>query len=156
MKRILLILSLITTLNLHAQGQNNYLTNNEIQAILDTMIVHKNQIIGKTMGDIYLLFEQVGIPMRHFSIEKTSPWIDKEGKSYLQSVILYTETLEDMDDGIEYFDIRFELNIPKIETGELFRSIPSDTYNVWWNAFKYRTSDMKIRNFRYQRLILPL
>ncbi len=143
-------------MQLHAQVQNNYMTNDEIQEFLDSMIVHKNQFIGKTMGDIYLLFEQVRIPMRHFSVEDTSPWIDPEGKSYLTSVILFTETLEDMDDGIEYFDIRFELNIPKIETGVFFRSLPSDTYSIWWNAFKQQTMEMEIKDFFYQKLILPL
>ena len=131
MKRVFLLIMIFTTLDLHAQGQNNYMTNDEIQEFLDSMIVHKNQFIGKTMGDIYLLFEQVRLPMRHFSVENTSPWIDSEGKSYLTSVILFTETLEDMDDGIEYIDIRFELNIPKIETGVFFRSLPSDTYSIW-------------------------
>ena len=43
------------------------MTNDEIQSFLDSMIVHKNQFIGKTMGDIYQLFEQVRIPIRHFS-----------------------------------------------------------------------------------------
>ncbi len=147
---------LFTAMQLHAQVQNNYMTNDEIQEFLDSMIVHKNQFIGKTMGDIYLLFEQVRIPMRHFSVEDTSPWIDPEGKSYLTSVILFTETLEDMDDGIEYFDIRFELNIPKIETGVFFRSLPSDTYSIWWNAFKQQTMEMEIKDFFYQKLILPL
>lgn len=132
------------------------MTNDEIQSFLDSMIVHKDQFIGKTMGDIYLLFEQVRLPMRHFSVENTSPWIDSEGKSYLTSVILFTETLEDMDDGIEYFDIRFELNIPKIETGVFFRSLPSDTYSIWWNAFKQQTKEMEIKDIFYQKLILPL
>ena len=156
MKRLIIILLLFTAMQLHAQGQNNYMTNDEIQEFLDSMIVHKNQFIGKTMGDIYLLFEQVRLPMRHFSVENTSPWIDSEGKSYLTSVILFTETLEDMDDGIEYFDIRFELNIPKIETGVFFRSLPSDTYSIWWNAFKQQTMEMEIKDFFYQKLILPL
>ncbi len=156
MKRIAILLSLLAALQLHAQEQNNYMTNNEIQSFLDSMIVHKNQFIGKTMGDIYLLFEQVRLPMRHFSVEDTSPWIDPEGKSYLTSVILFTETLEDMDDGMEYFDIRFELNIPKIETGVFFRSLPSDTYSIWWNAFKQQTMGMEIKDFFYQKLILPL
>ena len=132
---------------MQAQEQNNYMTNNEIQSFLDSMIVHKNQFIGKTRGEIYQLFEQVRLPMRHFSVENTSPWIDSEGKSYLTSVILFTETLEDMDDGIEYFDIRFELNIPKIETGVFFRSLPSDTYSIWWNAFKQQTMEMEIKDF---------
>ena len=131
MKRVLLFIMIFTTLDLHAQVQNNYMTNDEIQSFLDSMIVHKNQFIGKTRGEIYQLFEQVRLPMRHFSVENTSPWIDSEGKSYLTSVILFTETLEDMDDGMEYFDIRFELNIPKIETGVFFRSLPSDTYSIW-------------------------
>ena len=156
MKRLIIILLLFTAMQLHAQGQNNYMTNDEIQSFLDSMIVHKNQFIGKTMGDIYLLFEQVRIPMRHFSIEKTSPWIDPNGKSYLKSIILYTETLEDMDDGLEYFDIRFELDIPKIETGEFFRSLPSDSYNIWWNAFKQRTTLMPIKDIWFSRDILPI
>ena len=117
MKKIFLLFILFVVVEMQAQEQNNYMTNNEIQSFLDSMIVHKNQFIGKTRGEIYQLFEQVRLPMRHFSVENTSPWIDSEGKSYLTSVILFTETLEDMDDGIEYFDIRFELNIPKIETG---------------------------------------
>ena len=156
MKRLIIILLLFTAMQLHAQVQNNCMTNDEIQSFLDSMIVHKNQIIGKSMGDVYSMFEQVRIPMRHFSVEDTSPWIDPEGKSYLTSVILFTETLEDMNDGIEYFDIRFELNIPKIETGVFFRSLPSDTYSIWWNAFKQQTMEMEIKDFFYQKLILPL
>lgn len=131
MKRILLLLSLITSLNIFAQEQNNYMTNNEIQSFLDSMIVHKDQFIGKTMGDIYQLFEQVRLPMRHFSFDETSCWIDSVGKSYLTSVILFTENLEDMNEGKEYFDIRFELDIPKIEPKSIFRMLPSDTYNIW-------------------------
>ncbi len=156
MKKIFLLFILFVVVEMQAQEQNNYMTNNEIQSFLDSMIVHKNQIIGKSMGDVYSMFEQVRIPMRHFSVEDTSPWIDPEGKSYLTSVILFTETLEDMDDGIEYFDIRFELNIPKIETGVFFRSLPSDTYSIWWNAFKQQTMEMEIKDFFYQKLILPL
>ncbi len=155
MKRIIFILSLFTALQLHAQEQNNYMTNDEIQSFMDSMIVHKDQFIGKAMGDIYLLFEQVRIPVRHFSFGETSPWIDPEGKSYLKSIILYTETLEDMDEGKEYFDIKIYLEIPKIETGLFFRSLPSDNYNIWWNAFKQQTSDMEIKEIRYKRLILP-
>ena len=60
-------------MQLHAQEQNYYMTNNEIQSFLDSMIVHKDQFIGKTMGEIYLLFEQVRLPMRHFSYGETSP-----------------------------------------------------------------------------------
>ena len=156
MKRLIIILSLFTAMQLHAQVQNNYMTNDEIQSFLDSMIVHKNQIVGKTMGYIYDLFQHVRIPMRHFSIEKTSPWIDPNGKSYLKSIILYTETLEDMDDGLEYFDIRFELDIPEIETGEFFRSLPSDSYNIWWNAFKQRTTLMPIKDIWFSRDILPI
>ena len=107
------------------------MTNNEIQSFLDSMIVHKDQFIGKTMGDIYQLFEQVRLPMRHFSFDETSCWIDSVGKSYLTSVILFTENLEDMNEGKEYFDIRFELDIPKIEPKSIFRMLPSDTYNIW-------------------------
>ena len=147
MKMIFLLFILFVVVEMQAQEQNNYMTNNEIQSFLDSMIVHKNQFIGKTRGEIYQLFEQVRLPMRHFSVENTSPWIDSEGKSYLTSVILFTETLEDMDDGIEYFDIRFELNIPKIETGVFFRSLPSDTYSIWWNAFKQQTMEMEIKDF---------
>ena len=156
MKRILLLLSLITSLNIFAQEQNNYMTNNEIQSFLDSMIVHKDQFIGKTMGDIYLLFEQVRLPMRHFSFDETSCWIDSVGKSYLTSVILFTENLEDMNEGKEYFDIRFELDIPKIEPKSIFRMLPSDTYNIWWNAFKQQTSEMPIKDILYYRIILPM
>ena len=67
MKRILLLLSLITSLNIFAQVQNNYMTNDEIQSFLDSMIVHKDQIVGKKMGDIYNLFDLARVPLRHFS-----------------------------------------------------------------------------------------
>ncbi len=46
MKRLIIILSLFTALQLQAQEQNNYMTNDEIQSFLDSMIVHKNQFIG--------------------------------------------------------------------------------------------------------------
>ena len=121
MKKIFIILSLFTALQLQAQEQNNYMNNDEIQSFLDSMIVHKNQFIGKTMGDIYLLFEQVRLPIRYFSIDETSAWIDPDGKTYLTDVILYTEDLEDMNDGKEYFEIRFELDIPKIDSGLFYR-----------------------------------
>ena len=130
MKRLIIILLLFTALQLQAQEQNNYMTNDEIQSFLDSMIVHKDQFIGKTMGDIYQLFEQVRLPMRHFSFDETSCWIDSVGKSYLTSVILFTENLEDMNEGKEYFDIRFELDIPKIEPKSIFRMLPSDTHNI--------------------------
>ena len=156
MKRSILLLSLILTLNLHAQQQGNYMTNNEIQAFLDSMIVHKDQFIGKTMGDIYSLFEQARVPMRHFSYYETSPWVDKEGKSYLTSAILYTETLEDQNDGKEYFEIRFKLDIPKLEMREFENSMPSDTWEIFWNSFKQRTMYMPIKDIWYSRDIMPL
>ncbi len=156
MKRIAILLSLFTALQLHAQEHNNFMNNDEIQSFLDSMIVHKNQFIGKTMGEIYQLFEQVRIPMRHFSFDETSCWIDSVGKSYLTSVILFTENLEDMNEGKEYFDIRFELDIPKIEPKSIFRMLPSDTYNIWWNAFKRQTSEMPIKDVLYYRIILPM
>ena len=81
MKKIFLLFILFVVVEMQAQEQNNYMTNNEIQSFLDSMIVHKNQIIGKSMGDVYSMFEQVRIPMRHFSVEDTRPWIDTEGKS---------------------------------------------------------------------------
>ena len=156
MKRVFLLIMIFTTLDLHAQGQNNYMNNDEIQSFLDSMIVHKNQFIGKTMGKIYQLFEQVRLPMRHFSFDETSCWIDSVGKSYLTSVILFTENLEDMNEGKEYFDIRFELDIPKIEPKSIFRMLPSDTYNIWWNAFKQQTSEIPIKDILYYRIILPM
>ena len=156
MKKIFIILSLFTALQLQAQEQNNYMTNNEIQSFLDSMIVHKNQFIGKTMGDIYLLFEQVRLPIRYFSIDETSAWIDPDGKTYLTDVILYTEDLEDMNDGKEYFEIRFELDIPKIDSGLFYRSIPAETYNMWWNAFKQQTTLMPIKDIWFSRDILPI
>ena len=70
MKRLIIILLLFTALQLQAQEQNNYMTNDEIQSFLDSMIVHKDQFIGKTMGDIYQLFEQVRLPMRHFPLTR--------------------------------------------------------------------------------------
>ena len=156
MKKIFLLFILFVVVEMQAQEQNNYMTNNEIQAFLDSMIVHKNQFIGKTMGEIYQLFEQARLPMRHFSFDETSCWIDSVGKSYLTSVILFTEKLEDMNEGKEYFDIRFELDIPKIEPKSIFRMLPSDTYNIWWNAFKQQTSEMPIKDILYYRIILPM
>lgn len=35
MKRVFLLTIIFTTLNLHAQGQNNYMTNDEIQSFLN-------------------------------------------------------------------------------------------------------------------------
>ena len=35
MKRVLLLTIIFTTLNLHAQGQNNYMNNDEIQSFLN-------------------------------------------------------------------------------------------------------------------------
>ncbi len=35
MKRLIIILLLFTAMQLHAQGQNNYMTNDEIQSFLD-------------------------------------------------------------------------------------------------------------------------
>ena len=35
MKRITIILSLFTAMQLHAQGQNNYMNNDEIQSFLN-------------------------------------------------------------------------------------------------------------------------
>ena len=156
MKKIFLLFILFVVVEMQAQEQNNYMTNDEIQEFLDSMIVHKNQFIGKTMGDIYQLFEQVRLPMRHFSFDETSCWIDSVGKSYLTSVILFTENLEDMNEGKEYFDIRFELDIPIIEPKSIFRMLPSDTYNIWWNAFKQQTSEMPIKDILYYRIILPM
>lgn len=156
MKKITFIFCLFIAVNLHAHGQSDYMVNDEIQSFLDSMIVHKDQFIGKTMGDIYQLFEQVRLPMRHFSFDETSCWIDSVGKSYLTSVILFTENLEDMNEGKEYFDIRFELDIPKIEPKSIFRMLPSDTYNIWWNAFKQQTSEMPIKDILYYRIILPM
>ncbi len=154
MKKLFILLLLIIAIN--TQGQNNYMSNNEIQSFLDSMIVHKNQFIGKTMGEIYQLFEQVRLPIRYFSIDETSPWIDPEGKSYLTDAILYTEDLEDMNDGKEYFEIRFELDIPKIDSGVFYRSLPAETYNIWWNAFKQQTTLMPIKDIWFSRDILPI
>ena len=154
MKKLFILLLLIIAIN--TQGQNNYMTNDEIQEFLDSMIVHKNQFIGKTMGDIYLLFEQVRLPIRYFSIDETSAWIDPDGKTYLTDVILYTEDLEDMNDGKESFEIRFELDIPKIDSGLFYRSIPAETYNMWWNAFKQQTTLMPIKDIWFSRDILPI
>lgn len=156
MKKIFIILSLFTALQLQAQEQNNYMTNDEIQSFLDSMIVHKDQIVGKKMGDIYNLFDLARVPLRHFSYEGTSCWIDPDGNSYLESAILFTETLEDMDEGKEYFDIRFDLDIPKLEMREFEDSMPSNTWEIFWISFKQRTQDMEIKDFSYQRLILPL
>lgn len=156
MKKIFLLFILFVVVEMQAQEQKNYMSNDEIQSFLDSMIVHKNQFIGKTMGEIYQLFEQVRLPMRHFSFDETSCWIDSVGKSYLTSVILFTENLEDMNEGKEYFDIRFELDIPKIEPKSIFRMLPSDTYNIWWNAFKQQTSEMPIKDILYYRIILPM
>ena len=36
---------LFTAMQLHAQGQNNYMTNDEIQSFLDSMIIYKNQFV---------------------------------------------------------------------------------------------------------------
>ena len=71
-------------MQLHAQEQNYYMTNNEIQSFLDSMIVHKDQFIGKTMGEIYLLFEQVRLPMRHFSYGEKA---QREIISYIYFII---------------------------------------------------------------------
>ena len=154
MKKLFILLLLIIAIN--TQGQNNYMNNDEIQSFLDSMIVHKDQFVGKTMGVIYNLFDQARLPMRYFSIGETSPWIDSEGKSFLTDVILYSETLEDMNDGKEYYDIRFELDIPKIDAGAFYRSLPTDSYSIWWNAFKQRTMDMPIKDIRYFRDIMPM
>lgn len=156
MKRLLIILSFTIALGAHAQTQSKYMSNNEIQAYLDTLVAHKEELKGKTMGYFYQKFEQVGLPMRYFGIDETSPWIDPEGKSYLTDAVLYTEELEDMNDGKEYFDIRFELDIPKIDSGAFYRSLPDDTYERWWNAFKQQTMNMPIKDIRYFRDILPL
>ena len=156
MKRVFLLIMIFTTLDLHAQGQNNYMTNDKIQEFLDSMIVHKNQFIGKTMGEIYQLFEQVRLPMRHFSYGETSPWVDPEGKTYLTSVLLYSESLEGMNDGKEYFDIIFELDIPKLEIGVFEDSMSSETWEIFWISFKQRTMNMEIKKISFRRLTLPL
>ena len=156
MKRLIIILSLFTAMQLHAQVQNNYMNNDEIQSFLDSMIVHKNQFIGKTMGEIYQLFEQARIPIRHFSYGETSPWIDPEGKCFLESIGLYTETIEEMNKGKEYFDIRIYLNISNIETDDIFMNMPSDTWSIWWNTFKQRTAEIHIKDIKYYRDIMPL
>ena len=143
-------------MQLHAQEQNYYMTNNEIQSFLDSMIVHKDQFIGKTMGEIYLLFEQVRLPMRHFSYGETSPWVDPEGKSYLTSILLYIETLEDMNDGKEYFNITIELDIPNLEIGVFEDSMSSETWELFWISFKQRTMNIEIKNISFKKLTLPL
>ena len=61
-----------------------------------------------------------------------------------------------MDEGKEYFDIRFDLDIPKLEMREFEDSMPSNTWEIFWISFKQRTQDMEIKDFSYQRLILPL
>ena len=35
-------------------------------------------------------------------------------------------------------------------------SMPSNTWEIFWISFKQRTQDMEIKDFSYQRLILPL
>ena len=156
MKSLVIIISLLSCMQLQAQVQNNYMTNDEIQSFLDSMIVHKNQFIGKTMGEIYQLFEQARIPIRHFSYGETSPWIDPEGKCFLESIGLYTETIEEMNKGKEYFDIRIYLNLSNIETDDIFMNMPSDTWSIWWNTFKQRTAEIHIKDIKYYRDIMPL
>lgn len=156
MKRLLLILSLTIALNIHAQEQSNYMSNNEIQAFLDTLVANKEELKGKTMEYFYLMFELTKLPLRHFSYDVTSPWIDPEGISYLTSVLLFTEKLSDMDAGKEYFEIKLVLDIPQINAHEYFKPLPHGTYEIWWNAFKQRTMTMPVKDIIYYRVILPL
>ena len=156
MKRTLLIFSLLCALSIQAQTQDVYMNNNEIQTFLDSMMVHKEQIKGKTMDYIYQTLDIVKFPIRHYSIGETSPWIDSKGISYMESVILYTETLDDMNEGKEYFMVEFYLDIPKTNADIIWKLIPDDPLSEVIRRLKEITMTMIIKDIKYKKWILPL
>ena len=63
-------------------------------------ITRIENIKGQKLSVVKKMFDSLGIPIRYFSIEGTSPWIDPNGRCYLERVQVGYLTPDELDDRV--------------------------------------------------------
>lgn len=60
-------------------------------------ITRIENIKGQKLSVVKKMFDTLGIPIRYFALDGTSPWIDPKGKCYVERVLISYLTLDEMN-----------------------------------------------------------
>lgn len=77
----------------------------ELRSETDTInaligITRIENIKGQKLSVVKKMFDSLGIPIRYFALDGTSPWIDPKGKCYVERVLISYLTLDEMNSRI--------------------------------------------------------